>query len=113
MRLAVASSADCVKVTINLGEIGLPADTFDAVVNGLDVVNKKPDPEIFLTAAAKLALDPAECLVVEDAVNGVEAAKAAGMRCLALTTSFTPDDLKDADWIAGTLADAPEAALDW
>ena len=40
------------------------------------------------------------------------AAKAAGM-ALALTTSFTPDDLKDADWIAGTLADAPEAALDW
>ena len=40
LRLAVASSADCVKVTINLGEIGLPADTFDAVVNGLDVVNR-------------------------------------------------------------------------
>ncbi|MCL5104634.1 MAG: HAD-IA family hydrolase [Armatimonadetes bacterium] len=113
LKLAVASSADFVKVTINLREIGLPAETFDAVVNGLDVLKKKPDPEIFLTATARLGLEPGECLVVEDAVNGVEAAKAAGMRCLGLTTSFTPEDLNGADWIAGTLADAPDAALDW
>lgn len=112
MKLAIASSADRVKIDVNLQEIGLPADTFDAVVSGLDVTHKKPDPEIFLTAAAKLGVPPEHCLVVEDAVNGVAAAKAAGMRCLGLTTSFSKEDLSAADWIAGTLADAPDQVLD-
>jgi len=108
MKLALASSADRVKIEVNLREIGLPPETFDAVVSGLDVVNKKPDPEIFLTAGQMLGLSPDECLVVEDAVNGVAAAKTAGMRCLGLTTSFSAEELSAADWIAGTLADAPE-----
>lgn len=113
LKLAVASSADLVKVEINLREIDVPEETFDAVVSGLDVVHKKPDPEIFLTAASMLDVEPADCLVVEDAVNGVEAAKAAGMRCLALTTSFSREDLAAADWIAPTLAEAPEEVLAW
>ena len=51
----------------------------------------------------KLGLQPEDCLVVEDAVNGVKAAKAAGCKCLALTTSFKPEDLSGADWIAKDL----------
>ena len=113
LKLALASSADKIKVVTNLNEIGLPTETFDVVVCGKDVEKKKPDPQIFLMAASRLCLDPSECLVVEDAVNGVAAAKAAGTRCLALTTSFTPDDLAAADWIAPTLAQAPREALDW
>ena len=113
LRLAVASSADRVKVGINLREIGITEETFDAVVCGLDVGKKKPDPEIFLAAAAKLGLAASECLVVEDAVNGVAAAKAAGMKCLGLTTSFTAEQLAGANWIANDLADAPEEVLDW
>ncbi|MCE5197421.1 MAG: HAD-IA family hydrolase [Armatimonadota bacterium] len=113
LKLAVASSADKVKIEINLREIGVPADTFDVVVSGQDVVNKKPNPEIFLTAASKLGLSPDQCLVVEDAVNGVAAAKAAGMRCLGLTTSFSAQELAGADWISSTLADAPDEALGW
>ena len=113
LKLALASSADRVKIDINLREIGVPPETFDVVVSGLDVVKKKPDPEIFLTAAHKLNVQPANCLVVEDAVNGVAAAKAAGMRCLGLTTSFTPDDLVDADWTAPDLSSVPEESLDW
>jgi beta-phosphoglucomutase len=113
LKLAVASGADLVKVRTNLREIGLPPESFDAVVNGLDVKNNKPDPEIFLLAASRLGLSASECLVVEDAVNGVRAAKAAGARCLALTTTFSAEDLKGADWIAGTLADAPEECVDW
>ncbi len=105
LKLALASSADRVKIGINLREIGLLAGAFDAIVSGLDVDKKKPDPEIFLAAAAKLGVDAAECLVVEDAVNGVAAAKAAGMRCLALTTSFTAEDLSRADWIAADLVE--------
>ena len=113
LKLAVASAADKVKVDINLGILSLPSGTFDVVVNGLDVEKKKPDPEMFLLAAKKLGLSNSECLVVEDAVNGVRAAKAAGSKCLGITTSFTPDDLHEADWFAANLAEAPEEATGW
>jgi len=113
LRVAVASAADLVKVTINLRELRFPPGTFDVVVSGSDVVKKKPDPEIFLLAARKLGLAPEECLVIEDAVNGVAAAKAAGARCLAITTSFTPEQLAGADWFAPNLAQAPDEVLEW
>jgi HAD superfamily hydrolase (TIGR01509 family) len=113
VRLVVATSADKVKMVVNLRESGIGTATFDALVNGLDVEHKKPHPEIYLTAAHKIGVAPEHCLVVEDAVNGVKAAKAAGARCLALTTSFTREELSEADWIAATLADAPEACLAW
>lgn len=107
LKLAVATSADLIKMEGNLQEIGLAPETFDACVNGLDVVNKKPDPEIFLTAAAKLNIQATDCIVVEDAPNGIEAAKAAGARCLGLTSSFSETELKDAgaDWIAKDLSE--------
>ncbi|MCA1686827.1 MAG: HAD-IA family hydrolase, partial [Planctomycetia bacterium] len=88
LKIAVASSADEVKVLGNLNEIGLPPSTFDAVVDGSQVAKKKPAPDIFLAACRRLGLDPSACLVVEDAVAGVAAARAAGCRCLAVTTSF-------------------------
>ncbi len=113
LKIAVATSADRVKMLINLEEIGLPESVFDATVSGLEVARKKPFPDIFLTAASKLGLMAEVCLVVEDAVNGVRAAKSAGAKCLGLTTSFTKDQLNEADWIAANLADAPNAALNW
>jgi len=112
-KIAVASSADWRKVNGNLSQIDLPPATFDAVVVGEDVANKKPHPEIFLTAIKKLGLESRQCLVVEDAVNGVAAARAAGARCLALTTSFSTDQLSEADWYAPTLAQAPLEVLEW
>ena len=113
LRLALATSADRVKLLVNLRELGLAPETFDALVDGLDVERKKPAPDIFRLAAERLGLPAGECLVVEDAVNGVAAAKAAGARCLALTTSFTRDQLAGADFLAATLADAPAQALEW
>jgi beta-phosphoglucomutase len=74
---------------------------------------KKPFPDVFIKAANKLNLKPEECLVVEDAINGVIAAKAAGCKCLALKTSFDENELKDADWISNNLSDAPESAINW
>lgn len=59
----------------------------------------KPNPDIFLHAAAKIGADPAACLVIEDAPNGVAAARAADMSVIALTTSTTADRLADADYI--------------
>ena len=105
MKIAVATSADIIKMVGNLTEIGLPAETFDARVNGLDVEHKKPAPDLFLEAAKQLGLDPARCLVVEDAENGCQAAKAAGAMCLGLTTSFSADALRaaGADWTAPDL----------
>ncbi len=107
LKLAVASSADAVKVEGNLQELRLRPSAFDALVNGSQVERKKPAPDIFLMAATRLGLPAAACLVVEDAVAGVAAAKAAGARCLALTTSFPADRLTAADWIAPNLAHVP------
>jgi len=106
LKLAVATSADLIKMTGNLQEIGLPPDTFDVCVNGLDILNKKPDPEIFLTAAAGLGLDALSCIVIEDAPNGIQAAKASGARCLGLTSSFSEEELlaAGADWVAADLS---------
>ena len=113
LKRALATAADEVKMVVSLREIGLPPERFDATVHGLEVTRHKPDPEVFLVAAGRLGLPPEACLVVEDSVNGVAAARAAGARCLALTTSFSRDRLAGADWHASTLADAPDDALDW
>ncbi len=113
LKMAVASSADPVKVNINLKEIGLEREQFQAVVTGLDIEHKKPAPDIFLKAAVLLGADPESCLVVEDAISGVAAGKAAGARVLALTTAFSPGELSGADWISETLATAPDEVLEW
>ena len=112
-KIALASSADLRKVAGNLLEIGLPAERFDAFVTGNDVEHKKPSPDIFLRAADLLGMPAEECLVVEDAVSGVAAAKAAGSRCLALTTSFTREELVGADYFAADLSEAADEVLIW
>jgi HAD superfamily hydrolase (TIGR01509 family) len=113
LKIAVATSADHVKMVINLKEIDIPVSTFDATVNGLEIEHKKPAPDIFLKAAAKLGVDPAHCLVVEDAISGVKAARAAGARVLALTTTFSKEELSGADWVAKNLSRAPAEVLMW
>jgi len=113
LKMALATSADKTKMDVNLLEIGLSEESFDAVVNGLDIKNKKPSPDIYLLAAKILGLHPSECLVVEDAVNGVEAAKRAGAKCLGLTTSFTRNELSNADWIADNLSKAGSEVFNW
>jgi HAD superfamily hydrolase (TIGR01509 family) len=112
-KLALATSADRIKMEVNLKEIRLSPDTFNSIVTGMDVKRKKPFPDIYIKAAESLGLSPEECLVVEDAVSGIESGKAAGCRCLGLTTSFPDYALKDADWICDTLLNAPEEALNW
>ncbi len=113
LKLAVATSADRVKMEGNLREIGLPAATFDVTVNGLEIERKKPHPDIFQLAAGRLSLRNDECIVVEDAPNGVRAARAAGSPCLGLTSSFGEADLRaaGATWIARDLAHVPEGVL--
>ena len=112
-RTAVATSADAIKMEANLKEIGLPSSAFNATINGLDVENKKPFPDIYIKAAERIGLKPEECLVVEDAVSGIKAAKAAGCKCLAVTTSFERAKLSEADWICKSLEEVPEEAINW
>ncbi len=105
---AVASSADRIKVEANLTTVlGVPLDWFAVLVNGEDVVRRKPYPDIFLEAARRLDVPAKKCCVLEDAVNGVQAAKAAGMRCVAVETSFPRATLAaaGADLVRPTIAE--------
>ena len=94
--LAVATSADEGKMETNLREIGLQKSLFAALVTGTDIERKKPAPDIFLEAARRLGLSPTECVVFEDAVSGVEAAKAAGAQCVGITSFFSAEVLLEA-----------------
>jgi len=80
---AVASSAPRMNIETVLESLALDR-YFDAIVSAEDVSCGKPDPEVFLTAAQRLSTKPPECIVVEDAPAGVEAARRAGMCCVAL-----------------------------
>jgi beta-phosphoglucomutase len=99
LKVAVASSADRIKIDANLKKIGLPPQMWDAIVTAEDVLHKKPAPDIYLASARKLGLPPERCVAVEDAVSGVQAAKAAGMRCVAVAQTFPPEQLQAADLV--------------
>ncbi|MGI8926199.1 MAG: HAD family hydrolase [Tepidiformaceae bacterium] len=86
--LALASSSIRPWVDTCLESIGL-AGAFEVLVAGEDVQHGKPDPEIYLLAAARLGVDPARCLAFEDAPAGVASASAAGMTCWAVRTEYT------------------------
>jgi HAD superfamily hydrolase (TIGR01509 family) len=80
------------------------ADLFDAIACGDDVTHGKPSPDIFLLAAQKLHMPPADCLVIEDAHVGLEAARCAGMATLAVATTNPLADLQYADAAVESLA---------
>lgn len=107
---AVVSSAPPENLAVVLEAIGA-APFFQALVSGSDVTRGKPDPEPFLLAARRLGVPPARCIVVEDAPAGLEAARRAGMACLALTTSHPRGELS-ADGVVDSLDGLPEDALD-
>ncbi|KAG6483972.1 hypothetical protein ZIOFF_060765 [Zingiber officinale] len=136
LKVAVASSADRIKVDANLAAAGLPVSlsvaleffvyfvgcddldylihydvgsvlprvslhiseeyTFDAIVSADAFENLKPAPDIFLAASKNLNVPESECIVIEDALAGVQAAKAARMRCIAVTTTLSEDKLQQA-----------------
>lgn len=95
--LAIGSSSKNAKFI--LGQIGL-GNFFDAIADGTDITHSKPDPEVFLCAASKLGLAPAECAVVEDAKAGIQAAKASDMTALALFGDAKDCGLEDYDLLS-------------
>lgn len=106
LRSAVGSSGYKANVDFVLDKCNIRR-YFEATVAGDEVTRCKPDPEIYLTAAAKLGLAPCECVVFEDAEAGIEAAKRAGMKVVALATTFDREFLAttDADMIIGDFRD--------
>lgn len=94
--LAIASSADEIKVRTNIKAAGIPEETLSAVVSGSQVERKKPFPDIFVETAKEMELPPDCCLVVEDAVNGIQAAAAADMQSIGVASFFPADVLYDA-----------------
>ena len=104
IKTAIASSAPPENVDIILRGLGIE-DCFDAFARGTEVAEGKPSPLVFLLAAKKLGVEPADCVVIEDAIAGVAAAKNAGMKCIAVTNSHPEDKLKQADRVVDTLED--------
>jgi HAD superfamily hydrolase (TIGR01509 family) len=102
---ALVTSADVINIAFVLGEIGL-TDRFLIMVTAEDVRRGKPDPEPYLLAAVRVGVDPAYCLVHEDAPAGIRSAVAAGSAVVALTTTF-PAELLEA---AGAELHVPDFA---
>jgi beta-phosphoglucomutase len=98
IKIAVASNSRNAKTIINQTKIGHLLDT---IVDGYQIENSKPDPEGFLLAAKNLGIAPANCLVVEDAITGVEAARRAGMKALGIGT---PERIPNADIVVPNLS---------
>ncbi|BBH06476.1 haloacid dehalogenase-like hydrolase family protein [Prunus dulcis] len=96
LKVAVASSADRIKVNANLAAANLPLSMFDAIVSADAFEKLKPAPDIFLAASKILDVPVSECIVIEDALAGVQAAKAAKMRCIAVKTTLSEETLKAA-----------------
>ncbi|UFH56597.1 HAD family phosphatase [Spirosoma sp. KNUC1025] len=94
VRLAVGTSAPESNVRFTLD--GLPLRPyFDAVVDASMIHRGKPDPEIYLTAAQRVGIEPAKCVVFEDAFAGIEAGQRAGMKVVAVATTHTRDELAE------------------
>ncbi len=109
LALAVASSSPTVWVERHLGQRGL-LPRFQVVATRDLVDRGKPWPDVFLEAARRLTVAPQRCLVVEDSHNGVAAAKAAGMTCIAVPNPVTEaTDLSSADLVLGSLSELPWA----
>jgi beta-phosphoglucomutase len=104
-KTAVGSSADLIKVHANLVHIGLAPAGWSAVVTAEDVTRRKPDPDLFLKAAERMRVDPGACVVIEDAPSGIRAARAAGMRCVAVAQTFPASALTDADRVVARIAE--------
>ncbi|MEE4311598.1 MAG: HAD family phosphatase [candidate division KSB1 bacterium] len=102
LALVTGSVPEAIRLVSGTGAL----TNFETIVTSLDVTHTKPDPEGFLLAARRLNISPKECLVIENAPNGVRAAKSAGMHCVALRTTIEDDSiLSAADHIIDHVSD--------
>jgi mannitol-1-/sugar-/sorbitol-6-phosphatase len=107
-RFAIVTSATRPLAVARLGYAGIPVPQH--MITADDVIHGKPSPEPFLKGAALLGFAPADCLVFEDSPAGIASARSAGMKAIALQTTYSADQLQAANGIIGNLADV-EATL--
>jgi HAD superfamily hydrolase (TIGR01509 family) len=111
LRTAVASSSTLAWLERWLVKHGI-RHRFDTICGRDDVAQVKPAPDLFLLAAARLGVDPAACVVLEDSPNGMRAARRAGMRCVAVPNALTRQlVLPDPDLVVASLAERPLAEM--
>ncbi|MFQ5997442.1 MAG: beta-phosphoglucomutase family hydrolase [Dehalococcoidales bacterium] len=110
VKVALASSAPIENIQLVTRELGID-NCFDVVVWGREVTESKPNPQGFLLAAQRLKVEPRNCVVIEDSVAGVTAAKQAGMKCLAVTNTNPSEKLAEADLVVDTLVKVNVADL--
>ena len=98
-KLAVASSSSLENIQRNMKNLGLSED-FEKLVSGIGMARPKPAPDIFVKAAEELGVEPSECIVIEDSMNGSKAARAAGMACVGFINPGSGDqNLEAADYL--------------
>jgi len=102
-RLGLGTGSGRVRSEATIAKVDVDPSRFSAWITGDDVEFAKPDPEIYLRAASKLELFPRQCIVIEDSVAGLAAAKAASMHCIAVTNTFPGEALRAADRIVDSL----------
>lgn len=108
--VAIGSSGPPENIALVVDAMGIEM-LLSAYVTGLDVQRGKPDPQVFLLAAARVGISPDRCVVVEDAPAGIEAAKRAGMKAIALASSHPVKDLGNADLIVHALSEITPARI--
>ncbi len=101
LKQAIASSAPPENINVLVGELKI-GRYFQALVSGADMPGK-PDPSVFLESARRLDVESRNCIVIEDAIAGVEGARRAGMKCIAVTTTNPSEALAQADYIVESL----------
>lgn len=99
IKTALATSAGPGNIDFIVDGLGI-RDQFDAIIGGAEVRKGKPDPEIYLKAAALVGVDPADCWVIEDSLQGIASGLNAGMQVVGITTSHTAEELAHTHWIA-------------
>lgn len=110
LKIALATSGDKNYLTVLFEKFPLLKNYFEVIVSSEDVITGKPHPQVFLTAAEKLGCIPKDCVVIEDSVNGILAAKAAGMQVICVPNQNYPDaDYSAANKTFDTLSEVAQA----
>jgi HAD superfamily hydrolase (TIGR01509 family) len=111
VKAAIGSSAPLENINVILNGLGI-SGYFQAIVYGQEVKESKPSPQVYQLAARKLGAEPQNCIVIEDAVAGVTAAKRGGMHCIAVTNSHPAEALSQADLVVDSLEKVDLGVLD-
>ena len=110
-KVALASSAPPENIQLIINTLGIH-NLFHSIVFGREVLESKPSPQIFLLAAQKLGVKPENCIVIEDAIAGVTAARKGGMHCIAVTSTNPGELLQEANLVVDSLESVTIKELD-